>query len=48
MSICHMLGSCISDSVYLPLSDFTSLRMIISRSVFVAANGIVSFFFMAE
>jgi len=44
MSICHILGPCISDIIYLTLSDFTSLRMIISRSVYVAANGIISFF----
>ena len=34
--------------IYLSLYDLTSLSMIISKSIHVTANGIISFFFMAE
>ena len=34
--------------ISLSLCDLTSLTMIISRSIHVAANGIISFFFMAS
>ena len=34
--------------IYLSLYDLTLLSMIISKSIHVTANGIISFFFMAE
>ena len=34
--------------IFVSLSDLTSLSMMISRSIHVAANGIISFFFKAE
>ena len=34
--------------IFFFLSDLTSLSMIIFRSMHIAANGIISFFFMTE
>ena len=34
--------------VFFCLSDLTSLSMIIFRSIHIAANGIISFFYMTE
>ena len=39
---------CVSDTKHLSFSYLTSCSTIISRSIHVTANGIISFFFMAE